>query len=748
MEPEDFIEEMLEGIGGEADIEIEVEEIELGGEGLPEPMSEMDVKSIVQNSVSEAASFVETYIAPKRIRAQRYYDGGTDLTFEEGRSKIVSTKVRDTIRAVTPSLMRIFMTTSKPVEFTPIGPSEVESAEQATNFIHSEFTRLDGYKALNDAFSDALIKGQGIIKTYFKDYSTAEIISYSELSQEEFDFISNEDGITVLETEMSMQISEVPEVDPMTGQQVMQEVEVPSYSLKVSHKSTKGEMCIECIPPESFLVSEDAKTLEDATVVAHQSDMRVADVVNGMGIPFEEVSGLDAFYDDGVGYASEEAFQRQGYYSEESSSVTDPSMKMVAITEAYIRLDIDGTGTPILYKFICGGTSYEVLDYTVCDQIPFAKFESEPVPHAFYGDSLASMLETDQDSCTSVLRGILDNVAMVNSPRLAVVEGQASIDDVLNGEIGSIVRVRQAGAVQELTTPFVAGQTLPMLNYLDILTESKSGVTSTSTGLNSDTLQSTTAQAVNATVEASQGQLEVYARNLAMGMRDLFKLMLHDYRTNVDEERVAKVNGNFVPVDPRTWNDMDVSINVGLGTGKNEKREAGLSQTLQLQTEIFANYGPQNGLVSLTNIRATLTDMMAMAGINNSERYFQPMDAQKEQMMMQQQAQQAQQQAQQQGSGDGANQAFIAGEQIKAQANMQKQQMSDNVKMQTEAMKLAFDRERLAVESDLKMDQLNQDLVIDAAEIAGKYQTTIDTERLKAEQAMPRNQVQGVNNVQ
>ena len=120
-------------------------------------------------------------------------------------------------------------------------------------------------------------------------------------------------------------------------------------------------------------------------------------------------------------------------------------------------------------------------------------------------------------------------------------------------------------------------------------------------------------------------------------------------------------------------------------------------------------------------------------------------------MIMQQQAQQAQQaqqQAQQQGSGDGANQAFIAGEQIKAQANMQKQQMSDNVKMQTEAMKLAFDRERLAVESDLKMDQLNQDLVIDAAEIAGKYQTTIDTERLKAEQAMPRNQVQGVNNVQ
>ena len=196
--------------------------------------------------------------------------------------------------------------------------------------------------------------------------------------------------------------------------------------------------------------------------------------------------------------------------------------------------------------------------------------------------------------------------------------------------------------------PFVAGQTLSSLQYFDQQVEDKTGVTKASTGLSPDSLQATTATAVQATVQAQAAQIEVMARNLAEGgMRQMFKLMLQCMVQNVDEEQMMRFQGqSYTPVDPRSWNStMDVSINVGLGTGREDQKIAVLNQTLQTQIQIFQTYGPGNGMVTLTNIRNTLSDILAINGVRNSDRYFMPMNPQLEQqMMMQQQAQQGQQQ--------------------------------------------------------------------------------------------------------
>ena len=143
--------------------------------------------------------------------------------------------------------------------------------------------------------------------------------------------------------------------------------------------------------------------------------------------------------------------------------------------------------------------------------------------------------------------------------------------------------MRQPGAVQELTVPFVAGQTLGALGYLDSLVETKTGgVTRASMGLDPDAMQSTTKAAVQATVQAAAGQVEVMVRNLADGLRDLFGIMLRLYSKNVDEEQMMRLNGSFIPVDPRVWDgSMDISINVGLGTGREEEKMMGLEQALQ-----------------------------------------------------------------------------------------------------------------------------------------------------------------------
>jgi hypothetical protein len=228
---------------------------------------------------------------------------------------------------------------------------------------------------------------------------------------------------------------------------------------------------------------------------------------------------------------------------------------------------------------------------------------------------------------------------------------------------------------------------------------------------------------------AGQGQIEVIARNFAEGgMTRLFKLMLKALAENSPEDEMMRIAGDmFAPIDPRSWNtDMGISVNVGLGTGKEDEKAAALQMTLQTQMGIFQQYGAQNGVVSLTNIRNTLADILALGGLRNADRYYAPMNPQIEQQLMAMQAQQAAQN-QPQDPNAALAQAQVQAEMIRAQS-----------KAQSDMAKVQLDAQKALAEDDRKRDEMDQDLLVKAAEIIGKYGTAVDVERVKQLQAEPR----------
>lgn len=679
------------------------------------PLSERDIQSIAQSAVENCVDFVESEIAPSRIKAQRYYEGEVDIGEEEGRSTIVATKVRDIIRSIKPSLMRVFLQTDRAVEFIPSGPDHVQFAEQATKFVNYKFEELGGYKVLADAIHDALLKKNGIVKAYYDTTVEGEIYDFNNLNDMEFTAIVNDDGIEVVEHVTRMEI----EIDQMG-----MEMESPRHDLKVMRSAEMGDIKIESVPPEEFFVDASARNLEDAYAVCHRTDMRVGDLVE-MGFAFEDVVELGNM-DDSGSFADLEDYTRTGYVDTHDDDEQDLSMRKVMVTELYIKMDVDGTGVPQLHRLLLGGDNYKVLDVEEYGHLPFAVFEVDPEPHTFFGTSVADLIMNDQDSATALLRGVLDNIALTNNPRTEILDGSVNIDDVLNNEIGGVVRVKQNGSIQPLTVPFVAGQTLSAIQYYDQEIENKTGISKASLGLNPDALQAKTATAVMATMQGAASQTEIMARNLAEGgVTQLFKLLLKLVVENCDEETIMRVSGNnYEPIDPRSWDKkMDVSVNVGLGTGQEDQKQAALAQALQMQMQIFQAYGVGNGMVSLTNIRNTLADMLAMNGLRNSNRYFQPMDEQMEAQLMQQQEMQKAQQPPQMTQQE----AYIQAEQIKAQAKAQ----SDMAKVQLDAQKAMAD-------DDLKRDQMDQDLLVDAAKILGQYGTAVDVAAVKSAQAAPR----------
>lgn len=686
----------------------------------PKRLTDDEIQNTITTSVREAVDFVETEVAPDRIRSQKYFDGKSAVDFEEGRSRVVATKVRDTIRAIKPALMRVFLQSDKPVEFIPNTPQAVMGADQATKYAKYVFERNNGFRILSDVFHDALIKKVGVAKVYYDEVQHVEIDEYSDLTPEQLAYIENDPESEVLSQEETIIAEAV--IDEM-GMEI--QPRMASYNLRVARTSTKGQIKIQSVAPEDFFVDRMAVSIDDCYVCGHTSEARVGDLV-AMGFDFETVYNLGGAADGTVD--DEEELARRGWDdTDDDENAADPSMRKVQFTEAYMKMDIEGTGVPRLYKFICAGNDYEILDYELCDYIPFAIFEVDPEPHTFFGRSLAEIVIEDQDAATSLLRGLLDGLAMANNPRVMAVASLVNMDDLLNNEIGGVVRVKDINALREFSIGNAASAALPALQFYDEAIRAKTGVTGAAMGMDADALQSQTAAGVNAAVQAASAVSELIARNLAEGgMRQMFRLIAQIARANPNPNEMMRLDGQFVPVDPRSWtNDLDLVTNVGLGNNRREDRIAALQMTMQTQMQIWQSYGPQNGIVTMTGIRNTLADILGMAGIHNADRYYNPMNPQIEQQLMAMAAQAAQGQQQQQPSDPNA--AFLQAEQMKMSA-----------RVQADMAKTQLDAEKMRMDDDLERDRMAQDLAIKAAELLAKTGVQLDLNAIKREQQMPR----------
>lgn len=693
----------------------------------PERKSEDEIQAIVSAAVTDAISFIESEIDPDRDKAQRYYNGEVDVPVEKGRSSVIATKCRDVVRQVKPSLMRVFLSNDKPGEFIPNTPQDVQGAMQATSYAEYKLNQNGGYTLLTNAFQDALVKKVGILKAFYEESEKVEFDDYTGLTDEEFAIVAQDENAEIIEHTATVEAEIGP--DGIA-------VERTSHDAKVSYTKEGGDIKIKSVPPEDFFVDSQASDLSDFYVIGHKTDMRVGDLV-AMGFSFDEASNLDQ--DSGT-QDDEANFARRGYVDDDTDSdALDPSMKPVTVYEAYMEMDIEGTGIPRLYSFILGGSKMELLSHELCDFVPFAIFEIDPEPHAFFGSSLVDLIRNDQDIMTSLWRGMLDNMQLSNNPGMAIDPKLVNSDDALNNEVGKVVRTKgpPSASIMPFSVPFTAGATIPAMEMYDQLIQDKTGISRASQGLDPDVLQNTTATAINASMGAAQGQMEAMARNLAEGgLTQLYKLLLMLIRQHATEEEMIMVDGRFVPVDPRGWSaDMNVMVNVGLGRGGQQERMATLQQTHQTQTQIWGTFGPSNGLVTLTQIRNTLADIQRIGGVYNSDRYYMPMDPQREQQLQQEAAQAAQQAAQGQTDPNAINaQALVQAETIKAQIKAQ----TDMAKVQVDAQKAmaAEQRERfkMGMDDDLQRDQMVQDLAIQVAKILGQYGTSVDVASVNAAQ--------------
>ena len=674
-------------------------------------MAQNELMSIIQAEIDDAIGFIESETVEQRKQALEAYLRQPYGNEVEGKSQIVTGEVAEAIDGALPSLVRIFTGSDNIVVFEPQGPRDEASAKQATDYCNWVFNRDNaGVAILHDWFKDALMQKNGIVKAYWEDKEDVTKERYFDLSNDELAMLMSDETMEIVEQDTT----EFPIFDPM-GQPVIDPMGMPvmgaTHNVVVQQKKKSGKVTIENVPPEEFLISKKARTIADSPFVAHRQMLTRSTLV-AMGFNKKQIEGLQM--GDALAYTPERVARYSAGEQPYQVQTDDPSMQEIEVFECYVKTDIDGKGIASLVQVFYA--SNEILEdakgkemIEEVDYVPFHSICPIPIPHKFFGNSLADRTVDLQLIKTTITRQMLDNLYLTNNARVVAVEGQVNLDDLLTSTAGGVIRAKSQGAVQQLVVQNVANQAFPMLQYLDTVQSKRTGVSDASQGLDPAILQNVTAAAVASMQQAGAGKIELMARIFAeTGVKSLFQGILHLLCKYQDKARVVRMRGEFVEFDPRTWaNQYDVSINVGLGAGNRQEQMAMLSMVLAKQEQLIGQYGPANPYVSPAQYRGTLGRMVEIAGFKDSAEFYKAITPEQDQMLSNPPPQEQQMPPEIQALM-ARTQAEIQANQAKAQADLQMQQQQMQIDMQMAQQKAALEMQ-LMREKEMAKLQLERE---------------------------------------
>ena len=187
---------------------------------MAKKMTDDELASKLSNEIESASGDFNTELSEQRENAMKYYLGEPFGNEIEGRSEIVTTDVRDTIEYIMPSLMRIF------------------------------------------------------IKHFWEEKKEVSHETYENLTEIEYQSILANDDLEVVEhTETIIQKQQVDDYGTLISPKVVE------HDVKVKRTKIDGQVKVVSVPPEEFLISRRATSVEDASFVCHRVKKSISDLI-------------------------------------------------------------------------------------------------------------------------------------------------------------------------------------------------------------------------------------------------------------------------------------------------------------------------------------------------------------------------------------------------------------------------------------------------------------------------------------
>ena len=577
-------------------------------------MSERELIAILQSAEQDAAIYNGEFMSENVRYLNGYLANKSFFPANPNESSVISTDIADVVEADMPSLARIFMGSGDIITFEPNTENEAEvlEAEEKTKYVNWIVRNQPGsFAIIHDWLKDAEIQKNGVVKYFMDDSKEVEEVSFTNVSPNELQEIieslqgSKVDKVKVEATERS---------DAAEGQPI-------DIKFRVTREQQK--IVILNVPPESFLITKNARSIEDAELVGDRirktrgellADGFSRDLIDKLSTVDEEERQNDSLR---VVRDKEQG----GLFQ---SDLNSWASEHIEISDLYVKVDFDGDGIAERRHIMLSGN--QVLINEAFNHVPYASLSAILMPHKAIGRSMAEVTYSTQLQKTSLLRGMLNNMYMVNNPR-NIVHPDVDLDDMLTVRTNGIVRLDDntkivpQQAVMPLTIPYIGGEALQVIQYVDQARAQSTGQLLASQGLDADAIGKETATRFNGIKDASEAKIELRARNYAeTGFRKLFEGIAWLVSRFQDSETEFRVLGKQLSVNPAGWKyNHHVRTNVGLGAGNNEALVESLQGIYAIQNQEMVQNSP---LVDSKDKYNTLKRIVDGLGLPRVDEFF------------------------------------------------------------------------------------------------------------------------------
>ena len=697
-----------------------------------EKVSDDELVNMIAAEVATADTEGTNQLSAQRESSNLAYTGvyTGDLIPTTGMSTVLVNKVKPAVDTLTTYLTKVFTSDKETVVFTPSNADQAIAGKQAQILVnHIIHKKNDGYDTINRWIKDAALNKNGVVKvTWHEDLKKFQERFEDVTMEELYAILAQKESLgydcKIVEEEIVSE--EVTEIDPLTGEELS--VGTTRMSVVIECSYMEGYPRIENIPPEEFLINEDASRIngdQQTRFVCHRQLVYVGDLVK----MFPEYHIDDFATGSGSSYLNfeYETINRHtfdGTYNYTDDDQGQGPMRQVEVVESWIKADRDGDGYSEWRHCFTSGNVL-LMDEEWNKPIPFASFCFFPIPHKFYGMSVYDSIKEYYRQATMLTRSEIDVRTQQNTFRLFANPRFIDQRDLQSGRPG-IIKVRPGFSPQDVLpvpTPSGSGNTLQILEYIDAQIEEQIGINPRTGAISRDIEASgNDAEKTSMVIDNASSKVEMYAREFAEnGLREVIWQVFNLIVDNKDHPSVKRMVEGLTPGVPLlASNDGmegsidkdDLSAKVGLGHMTASQKQRGILAIKQEQTQLEATgvmIPPQKKLAASYELSKAL-------GYENAQEFF---PTAQETQQMSAQVQQMVQQAQQQGIQMGMQQAMQQADMQERMAKVQKiaaeiEKIRNDVTIDNREVQIK-EREQMLEEllgTSTPMQQLNTNVLI------------------------------------
>lgn len=511
------------------------------------------------------------------------YNGDKYGNEVNGRSQIVMKDVKKAIKAMSPSIIEPFISTSTIVGAKPAKVGGEQKADYVADILNyqynNQFDRLEFITSISTILPK---EGTVFIRTGWEFSSKNSKKVLNGLSLQEIQMMKQQgiEGVTDIENNKD-----------------------GTFNVTIEKNETKENRPTAVIcKNESITTDPTAQSFKDSKFITYEFEMSYSDIKKQKDIyDFQPITEeLLETYTTASRYP-ETALGGQRAIDNYNSGVdynfnfSDKTSRKLRLIEYWGEYDIDGSGVneQIVCVWIKGTDKILRLDKNPYPdgEIPFVSCQYNFEPFTIWGNGVADVIGDGQQIHTAIMRGFIDNMSLANNGQKLIQKGAIDYVNLAKLQRGEkFIEVNNIEGVRDGSYNNIPPSAFNIYNMVTDENERLSGVSKSIDNLDSATV-GRSASGMSMAQTTAQRHMNILVKVIADMYKDMFEKWASYNLAYLDQEQAVEIAGSLVGADKDMMtDDVHLEIKVQLDAQNQEKIQQ-INMLLQ-QAHMYGNQMP------------------------------------------------------------------------------------------------------------------------------------------------------------